>query len=117
MSELKSLNDTKAIDLSSALERIGGDESLLHELIKIYIEDFLEKYDLLRQAIEHGDFNTIKEIGHSLKGSSGNLSLTNLHQISYQLEMSGREEDIERARYFFHVLDREFQKLRDFFPE
>ena len=117
MSELKSLNDTKPIDLHSALERIGGDESLLHELIEIYIEDFLEKHDLLKQAIEHGDFNTIKEIGHSLKGSSGNLSLTNLHETFYQIEMSGREEDIERARYFFHVLNKEFQKLRDFFPK
>jgi len=117
MSELKNLNDTKPIDLPSALERIGGDESLLHELIKIYIEDFLEKHDLLKQAIDHGDFSTIKEIGHSLKGSSGNLSLTNLHEISYQLETSGREEDIERARYFFHVLNQEFQKLRDFFSE
>lgn len=116
MSELKDLNATQPIDLPSALERIGGDESLLYELINIYIEDFLEKNDLLRKAIDHEDFTTIKEVGHSLKGSSGNLSLTHLHETSYQIEAAGKEEDIERARYHFQLLNQQFMKLRDFFP-
>ena len=116
MSELKDLNVTQPIDLPSALERIGGDESLLQELINIYIEDFLEKNDLLRKAIEHGDFTTIREIGHSLKGSSGNLSLIHLHETSYQIEVAGKEEDIERARYHFQLLNQQFMKLKDFFP-
>jgi len=116
MSELKDLNATQPINLPSALERIGGDESLLYELIDIYIEDFLEKNDLLRKAIDHEDFTTIKEIGHSLKGSSGNLSLPHLHETSYQIEVAGKEEDIERARYHFQLLNQQFMKLRDFFP-
>ena len=116
MSELKDLNATQPIDLSSALERIGGDESLLQELIKIYIEDFLEKNDLLRKAIEHGDFTTIREIGHSLKGSSGNLSLIQLHETSYHIEVAGKEEDIERARCHFQLLNQQFMKLKNFFP-
>jgi HPt (histidine-containing phosphotransfer) domain-containing protein len=116
MSESKDSNATQPIDMSSALERIGGDESLLQELINIYIEDFLEKNDLLRKAIEHRDFITIKEIGHSLKGSSGNLSLNHLQVTSSQIEMAGKEEDIERARYHFQVLNQQFMKFIDFFP-
>ncbi len=116
MSESKDLNPAQPIDLPSALERIGGDESLLQELINIYVEDFLEKNDLLRKAIDHGDFTTIREIGHSLKGSSGNLSLTYLHKTSYQIEMAGREEDIERARYHFQLLNKQFTELKNFFP-
>jgi len=116
MSEFKNLNATQPIDLPSALERIGGDESLLYELINIYIEDFLEKNDLLRKAIDHEDFTTIKEVGHSLKGSSGNLSLIHLYETSYQIEVAGKEGDIERARYHFQLLNQQFMKLRDFFP-
>jgi len=33
------------IDLSSVLERIGGDESFLKELLNLYIEDFSEKFE------------------------------------------------------------------------
>lgn len=115
MSQLKDLDAIQPIDLPSALERIGGDESLLYELINIYVEDFLEKNDLLRKAIDHEDFTTIREIGHSLKGSSGNLSLTRLHETSYQIEVAGKEEDIERARYHYQLLNQQFMKLKDFF--
>jgi CheY-like chemotaxis protein len=105
------------IDLPSVMERIGGDESFLEELINIYIEDFLTKYDLLRKAIKQRDFKAIQEIGHSLKGSSGNLSLNGLHEISSELEISGKERDIEQTESYLCRLSDEFKKLQDFLPQ
>ncbi len=77
------------IDLPEVLKRIGGDESFLQKLIDIYIDDFIEKYDKLKEAIGQGDFKTIEEIGHSLKGSSSNLSLKKLRDTSSDIESSG----------------------------
>lgn len=114
---MNSLKDTGLIDMDSVLERIGGDESFFLELLDIYIEDFLEKCIHLEQAIAQGDFINIKEIGHSLKGSSGNLSLTGLHETAYGIELSGRENDIEQARLMFNRLKEEFKKLKDFLPQ
>lgn len=114
MSELNDLKETGLIDMDSVLERIGGDESFFQELLDIYIEDFLEKYIHLERAIAQSDFNNIKEIGHSLKGSSGNLSLTSLHETAYSIELSGRENDIERAKLMFDRLQEEFKKLKNF---
>lgn len=116
MSEINNLKNTGPIDMEAVLERVGGDESFLHELIDIYIDDFIEKYFQLEQAIERADFNNIKEIGHSLKGSSGNLSLTALHETAFGIESSGRENDIEQARLLFVRLKEEFKKLKDFLP-
>ena len=113
MSEMNNLRDTGLIDMDSVLERIGGDESFFQELLDIYIEDFLEKCIHLEKAIAQSDFNNIKEIGHSLKGSSGNLSLTLLHETAYNIELSGRENDIERAKLMFNRLQEEFKKLKD----
>jgi HPt (histidine-containing phosphotransfer) domain-containing protein len=104
------------IDLTSALERIGGDESFLQELIDIYIDDFIEKYAQLMQAIEQEEFDTIKEVGHSLKGASGNLSLTDLQETSYSLELSGKEKNIEQAKQSFRRLGEEFERLKDLLP-
>jgi CheY-like chemotaxis protein len=117
MSEERSSRDTMPIDLSSALERIGGDEKFLQELIDIYIEDFIEKYALLRQAIEQSDFKVIKEIGHSLRGSSGNLSLGGLHETSINIELSGRTRNIEQARLLFIQLNQEFERLKNYLPK
>ncbi len=109
--------ETIPIDLSSVMERIGGDESFLQELIDIYIEDFLTKYGLLKKAIKERDFKVIQEIGHSLKGSSGNLSLNGLLEISSGLEMSGKERDVKQTEFYLYRLNEEFKKLQDFLPQ
>jgi HPt (histidine-containing phosphotransfer) domain-containing protein len=116
MSDMDNLRNSGSIDMDSVLERVGGDESFLRELLDIYVEDFIEKYPQLEQAISKGDFNNIKEIGHSLKGSSGNLSLTGLHETAYGIELSGKENDIEQAKLYFIRLKEEFKKFKDFLP-
>lgn len=116
MPEEKSQRDDIPIDLPSVMERIGGDENFLHELIDIFIEDFIEKYAKLKRAIDRNDFIAIKEIGHSLKGSSGNLSLNGLYKTSTNIEISGKEEDIEQAKLLFIKLNKEFEKFKNFLP-
>jgi HPt (histidine-containing phosphotransfer) domain-containing protein len=116
MSNMPNLKNSGLIDMESVLERVGGDESFLQELLDIYIADFMEKYVSLEQAIEEVDFNNIKEIGHSLKGASGNLSLTGLYETAYGIEKSGRENDIEQAKLLFGRLREEFIKLKNFLP-
>lgn len=116
MSEWDNLRNSGTIDMDSVLERIGGDESFLRELLDIYIEDFLEKCAQLERAVAQSDFDNIKEIGHSLKGSSGNLSLPGLHETSYGIELSGKENNIEQAKLLFVRLKEEFIKFKDFLP-
>ncbi|MFQ6037405.1 MAG: Hpt domain-containing protein [Candidatus Aminicenantales bacterium] len=116
MFEEKDSEGNKDIDLSEALERIGGDESFLQELLSIYAEDYLEKYPQLEKAISEQDFETIKEIGHSLKGSSGNLGLNRLQETCYAIELSGRERNLERAKQNVLLLAREFLRLLTYIP-
>ena len=116
MSDMHNLKNTGPIDIDSVLERIGGDESFLQELLDIYIEDFMDKYPQLEQAITEGDFNSIREIGHSLKGASGNLSLTGLQETAYGIELSGKEENIEQAKLLLARLKEEFTKLKNVLP-
>ncbi len=116
MSNFTNPKSNSPIDLSSVMERIGGDECFLQELIEIYIGDFVEKYSQLNQAIQQGDFGIIKEIAHSLKGASGNLSLTDLQETCYNLELSGKEKNIVQAKQSFLRLGEEFGRLKDLLP-
>ncbi len=117
MDELYTSKTSTPIDLTSALERVGGDESFLYELINIYTEDFSEKFHRLQQAVESGDFETIRELGHNLKGSSANLSLIQLQHVSYDMEESGKDRDIERAQKSLLHLDEEFRRLQDYLAQ
>ena len=100
------------IDYPSALARIGNDESFLNELLELYLMDFEAKQEDLRAAIEGMDFISIQEIGHSLKGSSANLSLTFLKRAAYEMETAGKDRDIDKAKKTLGVLLHEFQSLK-----
>ncbi len=102
------------VDYPSVLERIGGDKSFLEELLNLYFEDFSEKYGQLQKAIEQKNFDLIRELGHSLRGSSANLSLTFLQETSSHLEVAGRERNVEKAKKALALLEQEFERLKDF---
>ncbi|MFW6131581.1 MAG: Hpt domain-containing protein [Candidatus Aminicenantaceae bacterium] len=102
------------IDYDSVLKRIDGDKDFLKELIQIYIDDFSEKFNALRSSIEKNNFELIKEKAHSIKGASANLSLSGLKEASYQLEIAGKEKNIEKAKEFLEILEKEFKKFKEF---
>lgn len=105
------------IAYKSALERVGGDESFLEELLDLYLEDFPQKMEQLQVAIEHKKFELIRKLGHSLKGSSSTLSLTFLQEASFQMEMAGGDKDIVKAKRALAFLKQEFKRLEDFLSE
>lgn len=105
------------IDYPSVLERLGGDESFLKELLDLFRVDFSERYRQLQKAIEGENFNQIKELGHTLKGSSANLSLTFLQEVSSKMETAGREDNIEKAKDALALLEEGFKRLEDFLSE
>lgn len=101
------------IDLPTVLERIGGDESFLQELIKIFIEEYHLKLARLEKAVEEDDFQLIQEIAHNLKGSSANLSLLELQKIAYALEACGRQADKKGCQENLGRLKTAFGRLID----
>ena len=74
------------INFQEALQRMGGDENFLVELISDYLDEFKEYYSGLVGAVNDNDFEKIAVIGHTLKGSSAMLSLTLMHRFSVQME-------------------------------
>ncbi len=58
----------RSYDLSSALKRMGGDEQLMREMIRIFLEDSPAMIDQLSAAVAAADVATIHRISHSLRG-------------------------------------------------
>jgi len=105
------------IDIPSALERIGGDRSFLDELLNLYRIDFEEKYILLRQALAEGNFLSMQEIGHGLKGAAANLSLIELQTSSCRMEEAGREKNLALAAKSLEALEVGFKNLKSFLAQ
>ena len=109
--------ETKRIDpinRKEVLERIGGDEAFLKELLEIYDEEFNTKYQELEKAIQEKNFQNIREAGHYLKGASANLSLPGLREASWKMEQAGQDQDLEAARQALLSLKQAYQRLREY---
>lgn len=117
MTRINTSKNHPPIDIPSALERIGGDESFLFDLVHIYVEDFMEKYERLQEEVEKENFEAIRDLGHNLKGSSANLSLPYLQDVSYEIESAGKERNIVKARENLILLEEEFHRLQEFLSQ
>ena len=74
------------VDLPAALRRIGGDSTLLLQLLKIFRRDYLHAAEDVRRALEQDERLAAQKILHSLKGVAGNISATALAEAAAALE-------------------------------
>ena len=99
---------------SEALERLGGDADFLTELLALFDEEYASKMEGLNAAVAGGDFKSVRELGHGLKGSSANLSLPGIRKAALAMENAGKAEDPAAAQKALHSLAEEYRKLKIF---
>jgi HPt (histidine-containing phosphotransfer) domain-containing protein len=80
-----------------ALERLGGDEELLHEVIEIFLEEVPNHRGRLRKAIAQQDAEIVERIAHILQGELGYLGITELLHGACEPEGKGRTSDFQGA--------------------
>jgi HPt (histidine-containing phosphotransfer) domain-containing protein len=104
---------TESWSRNEALERIGGDEQLLGDLCKIFLDESPKLMAKLRQAIADGDYDGLMRAAHSLKGESSYLGAGGASQSARQLEEMGRNRDLSHADSTLAELEREISSLHD----
>jgi HPt (histidine-containing phosphotransfer) domain-containing protein len=92
-------------DKVEALERLGGDEALLREVVGIFLEDAPAHLATLRRAIDEGNPETIEKTAHSLKGEMGYLGISDLSLKAGELERMGKERELKHAAQLFAVFE------------
>jgi len=102
------------IDLKDVLERVQDDKELLDELFDIYQEDFVIKRKALGEAIAANDIGKVKEVAHSMKGSSGNISAKPLYAACLKLETLAKEGKTDGMQEVTVDIDTYFEKIKIF---
>jgi hypothetical protein len=59
---------TVAWDSAKALERVDGDEKLLHDVMQIFLEETPSLMDKLRSGVNQRNAEAVEHAAHSLKG-------------------------------------------------
>jgi signal transduction histidine kinase/DNA-binding response OmpR family regulator len=84
-------------DMSRTLEQLGGDETLLQEVMEIFLEQAPKHLAALRLAVEQGQAERVETTAHTLKGELGYLGIPEISQRASEIEEIGRSKDVSRA--------------------
>lgn len=88
------------------LQELMGEEFPL--LVKVFTEDSARRLVALNAAVSASDSQHVRELAHSFKGASSNISAMPLAQLLQQLEYAGSEHRLHDARDLLSRVEHEF---------
>jgi CheY-like chemotaxis protein/HPt (histidine-containing phosphotransfer) domain-containing protein len=99
-------------DHVALLSRIEGDETLLQELVGLFLEDTPQRLDHLHTAFANNDLPALERAAHTLKGSVGNLCARRAFEAAKRLERCAQMGDVRRVTDALTDLDTEMAHLQ-----
>lgn len=88
--------DYKALDdfnPASALERLGGRESLWHKVVGMFQQSYQDKLTLLQENIDSNDADKIQFSAHTLKSASASVGLDKAAKICANIEQQAADAE------------------------
>ncbi len=85
--------DSKALENIRRLEQ-AGQPSILNKIIDLYSETAPDLLARMREAVETGDAQGLRQAAHSLKSSSANLGAVAFAQHCRELEMQAKSGEL-----------------------
>jgi len=86
------VNNTNNIDDEEILVRIDRD---LEDLIPGYIENRYKDIKSIINSLEIDDYETIRVLGHSMKGSGGGYGFDKITEIGKLIEQAAKDKNRE----------------------
>jgi len=85
------------IDIKNGLQRMGGNKVLYKSLLVRFYEQYGDAAQRMRNYLEQGKFELARQLGHTIKGISGNLSIYKVYRSVMVLEAQLRSGDVQKA--------------------
>ncbi|HUZ46225.1 MAG TPA: response regulator [Terriglobia bacterium] len=99
------------VNWDEALTRVEGDQQLLADMAKLFLDDGPKLFSDVRAAIAQHDSKVLERAAHALKGSIGNFSAHPAYEATLQLEKIGRHGDLTGVEEACRLLDQELARL------
>jgi HPt (histidine-containing phosphotransfer) domain-containing protein len=100
-------------DLGAALERMDGDVSLLNEVIDIFLEDYQNCMEEVRNAAAKKDSALLQRAAHTVKGAVGNFVSARATDLARDVELLSKQGDLDQALALLGDLERAVGDVAD----
>jgi two-component system, sensor histidine kinase and response regulator len=101
-------------DLKELMERLGGDQEFLRELLVMFREDVRMNLEKSRKAMAERDYEGLSRTAHTMKGMLGNLSMGAAAETAAALEKTSRENQQDDSK---ELLEKLVKELDGILPE
>lgn len=100
-------NYNKIIDdnIDRFVEVTGLDKDDAMEIFEDYIKCLPDLISGIDEAIKNNEFEKLAKLTHELKGSSGTLRITSIHELAIKLEVEALNHDIKGCHEFFKQIN------------
>jgi HPt (histidine-containing phosphotransfer) domain-containing protein len=84
------------IDLEELLERTENDRELMKDLLAIFQEEFPQRHQALREAVQSLNATNVALEAHALKGMFSNLAAVEASAAVAEIELLGRNNETSK---------------------
>ena len=91
----KGVSSTKRIKAGKVRFRVPEE---IKDLVPAFLANRVKDLRILREKLEVGDFQTIQEVGHDMRGSGGSYGFDAVTQIGQSLEEAAKDKDSQRVQ-------------------
>jgi len=85
------------LDVAELRDRLGDDDELVADVIRLYLDDYPQRLDAMARAIQARDLARLRAEAHALKGSASSLAGGRVADAARQLEAVAETGDIALA--------------------
>jgi signal transduction histidine kinase/DNA-binding response OmpR family regulator len=100
-------------DEDALRQRASGDDALMAEVIRVFLEDLPLRLAAIKDAVTSRDPGALRAAAHALKGAAGNLSAGGLFEAASLLERVGAESRMDAAEAAFRQVSLEASNVID----
>nr|NJM04882.1 hypothetical protein [Desulfobacula sp.] len=80
-------------DKEDFLERFGGDEDIIKDILDSFFQEVPEFLEKIGKAVENQDLEDIRSNSHALKGAAANVNADLLKKAALELETQSKKGD------------------------
>ena len=93
----KAPNGAVVFDQDEARNRMGGDDHLLSDVVRLFVEDCPRLLQQIDRAVKNGDAKALTASAHELKGVAANLAAGRVLDLAKLFESLGRAGSTDAA--------------------
>lgn len=101
-----------AFDQKAALGNVGGDISMLREIIEIYLQECPGWMNAIREGVLQNDSTRVHRAAHTLKGAISTFGPTEARDLAFKLETMGKDKNLFGADQVLMQLEKAISDLR-----